>query len=360
MTDWLDRDPEMGTLAVDSYLADRILSGGLPPEESPAGLAEVAVLVRALRAEPTTEELARQEQTVAAIGAIVRSRTEPVAASRPRRRLGTTRLRVALAFAASLLGATTALAAAGELPGRAQDVASDVLRTIGIEVPKSEDEQPSAPRPGRSNGEAPAQSPTGVAGTADEGRFGPLARRRGETETAPPPPVAGDGAHDEVREQPAAGSGAAPPTGLSPLDQESGAAPSTGVSPPDQGGGVAPSTGVSPPDQDAGAPAEAGTTTEEEEPTETGEVTEDRDPKPKDPEKNEDSQGPGPDHADGEDETDAEDADAEPETDAEAEDEEDAARPPRPPGPRNPRAADARDNARAAPTDTRAGPRGSR
>lgn len=356
MTDWLDRDPEVGTPAVDSYLADRILSGGLPPEDSPAGLAEVAVLVRALRTEPTTEELARQEQTVAAIGAIVRSRTEPVAASRPRRRLGTTRLRVALALAASLLGATTALAAAGELPGRAQDVASNVLRTIGIEVPKSEDEQPSAPRPGRSNGEAPAQSETGVAGTADEGRFGPLSRRRGETQTAPPPPVAGDRAHDEVREQPAAGSGAAPSTGLLPPDQEGGEAPATGVSPADQGGGAAPSTGVSPPDHDAGAPAEAGTTPEQEEPTETGEVTEDHEPKPKDPKKNEDSQGPGTDDADGEDETDAEDADAEPETDAEAEDEEDAARPPRPPGPRNPRAADAR----AAPTDTPAGPRGSR
>ena len=141
MTFWSDMDSEMQPLPLDTDTADRLLAGSVAPEDAPPGYGRVVRLLEAASAEASSDELAREPETVAAMTAALRSPVHrniassrrsfmPFALSRPR----LTAALVAAAFAASV-----GMASAGSLPGAAQDVASEMLAKIGITVPGAND-----------------------------------------------------------------------------------------------------------------------------------------------------------------------------------------------------------------------------
>jgi hypothetical protein len=141
MTFWSDMESEMQPLPLDSDTADRLLAGLVAPEDAPPGYGRVVQLLEAASAEASSEELAREPETVAAMAAALRSPVHrnatlsrrsfmPFALSRPR----LTAAVLAAAFAASV-----GMASAGSLPGAAQDVASEMLAKIGIAVPGAND-----------------------------------------------------------------------------------------------------------------------------------------------------------------------------------------------------------------------------
>jgi hypothetical protein len=53
--------PDPDPLALDEDLVERLLDGDLPPDQAPAGYAEVAALLAATVAAPSPAELAGQE-----------------------------------------------------------------------------------------------------------------------------------------------------------------------------------------------------------------------------------------------------------------------------------------------------------
>jgi hypothetical protein len=135
MSFWSDMDSEMHPVSLDMETADRLLGGAVAPEDAPPGYAEVARLLEAVSAEPTSHELAREAEVVAKVASAVRysSNTHsprrsfmPVALSRPR-------ITAAL-VAAALAACTVGLASASALPGAAQDIASEMLAKVGISV----------------------------------------------------------------------------------------------------------------------------------------------------------------------------------------------------------------------------------
>jgi hypothetical protein len=141
MTFSSDMDSEMWLLPLDADTADRLLAGSVAPEDAPPGYGRVVRLLEAVSAEASSEELAREPETVAAIKAALPSPAHrnvassrrsfmPFALSRPR----LTAAVVAAAFAASV-----GMASAGSLPGAAQDVASEMLAKVGITVPGPND-----------------------------------------------------------------------------------------------------------------------------------------------------------------------------------------------------------------------------
>ena len=140
MTFWSDMDSEMQPLPLDSDTADRLLAGLVAAEDAPPGYGPVVRLLEAASAEASSEELAREPETVAAMAALrspvprnaasPRRSFMPFALSRPR----LTSVVVAAAFAASV-----GMASAGSLPGAAQDVASEMLAKVGITVPGPND-----------------------------------------------------------------------------------------------------------------------------------------------------------------------------------------------------------------------------
>jgi hypothetical protein len=141
MTFWSDMDSEMQPLPLDTDTADRLLAGSVAPEDAPPGYGRVVRLLEAASAEASSEELAREPETVSAMKAALRSPVHrnvassrrsfmPFALSRPR----LTAAVVAAAFAASV-----GMASAGSLPGAAQDVASEMLAKVGITVPGPND-----------------------------------------------------------------------------------------------------------------------------------------------------------------------------------------------------------------------------
>jgi hypothetical protein len=135
MSFWSDMDSEMHPVPLDMETADRLLAGALAPEDAPPGYAEVARLLEAVSAEPTSHELAREAEVVAKVASAVRSSSNtdsprrsfmPFALSRPRM--------TAVLIAAALAACTVGLASASALPGAAQDIASEMLAKVGISV----------------------------------------------------------------------------------------------------------------------------------------------------------------------------------------------------------------------------------
>jgi hypothetical protein len=133
MTSWSDFNGEMQRLPLDVDTADRLLAGSIAPEDAPPGYGGVAVFLGAAKAETEPVELCREAATVAALAAAVRSSTVTAPAKLPRRSF-VPGFRTTAAFAAALF-ATAGLAAAGSLPGAAQDIASQVLAKVGVSVP---------------------------------------------------------------------------------------------------------------------------------------------------------------------------------------------------------------------------------
>jgi hypothetical protein len=129
----------MGRQLLDEHTADRLLSGVLAPEDAPPGYAGVAALLQAAYRPPTSQELARCSQTVAAmVGTISSTATIPFVQTR--RRAGLSRLlrpRIAATLMAGALALFSGLAAAGALPGPLQHAAHVMFDAIGISVPDS-------------------------------------------------------------------------------------------------------------------------------------------------------------------------------------------------------------------------------
>src|SRR5947209_8550998 len=118
----------MNRFPLDDSSADRLLAGGLSPEDAPPGYARLSELVQAAQGPAGPEELGRPAQ-LAAIADAVRSNPSP--SNAPGRTSMLTKLLsvkvAAIAAAAVLFGATAAAAGTGTLPDNAQTKVSDAL-----------------------------------------------------------------------------------------------------------------------------------------------------------------------------------------------------------------------------------------
>jgi len=121
--------PDPDPLAVDDDLAERLLDGDLPPDQTPPGYAEVAALQAAAVAAPSPAELAGQEAALAELRAATRARRAiPSGSGKPSRRR-----RVGLLVAVAVCGlSTTGIAAAttGTLPDPIRDTARRIFATV--------------------------------------------------------------------------------------------------------------------------------------------------------------------------------------------------------------------------------------
>jgi hypothetical protein len=238
MTAWGDMNQEMTPLPLDGETAERLLAGRVAVEDAPPGYGPVLRLLDAASADVSAEELRRESEAVAAFSHAVRSSRAPSRSTRASMPFGLTRARlVALAIVAGL-ATTTGLAAAGSLPGAAQDIASRVLEKLGISVPaanahpgtRAEDPGGSATAPGALSRPGSSGTTFRVAGaiaadwfadgTAGQGPAGTGARRwgrHGVGETS----ADGDGAtEDQHQEQTTNAGGEECPVSPKPADAE--------------------------------------------------------------------------------------------------------------------------------------------
>jgi len=148
---------------LDPRTAERLLAG-LPADDAPPGFAAVARVLALAAAPVQPDEL---DGEAAARSAYRRARSRIDAPVQPSRRTSMiSRLKFSVAAAAGGLTLTTGLAAAGALPGAAQDVAAAALARVGIEVPG-----PNA----HSNGHADDRGKSGDAHDSDAPEAGPTA-----------------------------------------------------------------------------------------------------------------------------------------------------------------------------------------
>jgi hypothetical protein len=145
----IDRnDPVDGTRSgwLDTDTLDRMLAGGIHPDDVPPGYSEVARVLLAV-AEATDNVELVHETAHAALAMELLQQRSPVSASSnqrsSRRSRSTTSRRHrgkigGLVVIGALIG-STGLAAAGVLPDAAQDAFSKVLDKVGITVPPGSD-----------------------------------------------------------------------------------------------------------------------------------------------------------------------------------------------------------------------------
>jgi len=176
---WLPFTPDPDPLALDEDLAERLLDGGLRPDQAPAGYAAVAALLAAAAA-PSPAEPAGQEAALAELRAVTRARRAiPRATGRPGRRR-----RVGLLVAVAVLGLSTtgiAAAATGTLPAPITDTARRIFATADDTAP-----MPST-RPGRQP--APSTGDGAAVGAASQGQ---RPRPAGEPEATAGPGASND------------------------------------------------------------------------------------------------------------------------------------------------------------------------
>ena len=164
-------NPNADPLALDEETVERLLSGDFPPSQVPPGYAQVAALLAATTAEPTSEELAGRPEVLAELPAVTRPRRAGGhtrrAARPPRRRWAGL---AAVALVGALVTGGVAVAATGNLPAPVGKVARSIMATVGGAEPTSPRQPPSptvpAPTPASVGG---APSPTGPGATAAAG-----------------------------------------------------------------------------------------------------------------------------------------------------------------------------------------------
>jgi hypothetical protein len=141
-------DPVDGTRSgwLDTDTLDRMLAGGIHPDDAPPGYSEVARVLLAVAEATDNVELVHETAHVALATELVQQRS-PVSASSnqrsSRRSRSTTSRRHrgkvgGLVVIGALIG-STGLAAAGVLPDAVQDALSKVLDKVGITVPGGSD-----------------------------------------------------------------------------------------------------------------------------------------------------------------------------------------------------------------------------
>ncbi len=154
MSDWRDdlTDAEDAGGAAAAWL-DRLLDGP-GADEGPAELEPLAGLLLAARAPATDDELAGEAAAVDAFRSAMTPAVRPGVSSGWRTR------RVAVVAALAVVTATGAAAAAGRLPADVQDVTSELLDHLGIDVPRSHERRPDVPPQRAEPGPASATAPT--------------------------------------------------------------------------------------------------------------------------------------------------------------------------------------------------------
>ncbi len=139
---------------LDPSTAERLLSGGLSPDDAPPGYVGVAHVLGAAATGLGADGSARDAATVAAMQAAALGHLTPTTIHKGKRMNSKAlTMKAAAASAAVLLGAGTAAAATDSLPQGAQNAAAMVLAKVGITVPND-----------HSTGHAPADkagNPTG-------------------------------------------------------------------------------------------------------------------------------------------------------------------------------------------------------
>jgi hypothetical protein len=136
----------MGRHVIDTRTTELLLDGSMGPSEAPPAYAEVARLLQATRAPAAPDELIREEETVAAMVAVVGSGPLVVVpdgpAIGPKDRVSILRRpkRLALVILAASLATTLALALARLLPGPAQDFFHRIAP--GVPAPPTGDTMP--------------------------------------------------------------------------------------------------------------------------------------------------------------------------------------------------------------------------
>ena len=195
-----DLDP----LSLDGNTAERILSGSVPPADAPPRYAGVARVLQAATRPPDPAELAGEVEAVALIVSALQARPAP-ADVLPRRRRGgraTGRLVAALGCAGGLT-LTSGLAAAGALPGFAQDAAATVLHRVGVDVPSSHHHAPAVADAGAADQTSGTPADAARADGNDERPRSPEKRTSGR-QPAPgsaPAPAAGERHGAEVADE---------------------------------------------------------------------------------------------------------------------------------------------------------------
>lgn len=137
MSVWRDWEEEMPRFPLDDATAERLLSGELWPEDAPPGYSTVVTALGKMQASPVPTELSGEQATVTAAALEARS-ARTVDPSTPRRKPMLAKLvsaKVAAVVATTVLGATAAAAATGNLPSQAQSAVSDALSHVGVSVP---------------------------------------------------------------------------------------------------------------------------------------------------------------------------------------------------------------------------------
>ena len=151
---------------LDTDTLDRMLAGGIHPDDTPPGYSEVARVLLAVAEATDNVELVHETAHVALAMELVQQRS-PVSASSHQRSSRRSRSMASgrhrgkiggLVVIGALIG-STGLAAAGVLPDAAQDAFSKVLDKVGITVP------PGSEHPASSGDEV-----SGVATTTDATR----------------------------------------------------------------------------------------------------------------------------------------------------------------------------------------------
>jgi len=137
MTFWSDLSFEMQRLSLDTDTADRLLAGTVAPEDAPPGYSEVASLLTAAHAADGVVLGRRDDLAMARFVAAARASRET--STRSPRRPSLHRVKPIAALVTIALTCTTGLALAGTLPGAAQDVASEMLAKVGVDVPGPND-----------------------------------------------------------------------------------------------------------------------------------------------------------------------------------------------------------------------------
>jgi hypothetical protein len=137
MTSWSDLSFEMQRLPLDTDTADRLLAGTVAPEDAPPGYSEVASLLTAARSEDGV--VLKRSDDLAMTRFVEAARASRETRTRSPRRSSLHRTKPIAALVTIALTCTTGLALAGTLPGAAQDIASQMLAKVGVEVPGPND-----------------------------------------------------------------------------------------------------------------------------------------------------------------------------------------------------------------------------
>jgi hypothetical protein len=140
MTDRNDLPDEMRRLWLDKDTLDRLLAGGVDPDDAPPGYSEVARVLQAVMTEGD-HELAHEATHVALAMEFLKQRSPASTPSdgRSRKMSRIHRMKVGGLVVVGALVGSTGLAAAGVLPDAAQDAVSNVFERVGITIPASGD-----------------------------------------------------------------------------------------------------------------------------------------------------------------------------------------------------------------------------